>query len=265
MMPAAARPPKAPPIVKPQNIMVTGNERLRSGLYSQGSVIAIGMAPPRPRPVMKRQIASDSTVVAQAEAMLAGPKPTVAKIRTALRPIRSAMGPNTKAPAMRPPRPETNSSESWGGVRFHCARSAGAMKPIAAVSKPSAATTRKQRMRTVIWYRVNGRALMSAPASAALDRRGVSRQGRDGHLHEGEQRQGGQNAVQLVVAFDIEDADVRIVAGDAPQVPPLAGALKVLGFRLFFGFQPLESLRVDIVRRAHIHADAVQHGPQLLA
>src|SRR3954464_9606033 len=98
MMPAAPGPPKAPPIVKPQNIMVTRNERLRSGLYSEVRVIAIGIAPPRPRPVMKRQIASDSTVVAQAEAMLARPKPMVAKIRTALRPIRSAMGPNTKAP-----------------------------------------------------------------------------------------------------------------------------------------------------------------------
>src|SRR3954454_9970046 len=82
MMPAAARPPKAPPIVKPQNIMVTRNERLRSRLYSEVRVIAIGMAPPRPRPVTKRQNASDSTPVAQAERMLATPKPKVEKMRT---------------------------------------------------------------------------------------------------------------------------------------------------------------------------------------
>ena len=61
MMPAAARPPSAAPMVKPQNITVTRNERLRSGQYSEVSVIAIGMAPPRPRPVTKRQIVSDST------------------------------------------------------------------------------------------------------------------------------------------------------------------------------------------------------------
>src|SRR3954453_7948234 len=160
MMPAAARPPKAPPMVKPQNMRVTRNERLRSGLYSEVSVIAIGMAPPSPRPVRKRQTASISTFVAQAEAILARPKPKVEKIRTALRPIRSAIGPNTKAPAIRPARPDTNSSESCGGIRFHCSRSAGAMKPIAAVSNPSAATTKKQRIRTVIWKRLNGRALM---------------------------------------------------------------------------------------------------------
>src|SRR3954471_8440722 len=63
-------------------MMVTRNERLRSGLYSDVSVIVMGMAPPRPRPVMKRQIASVSTFVAQAEAMLARLKPTVAKTRT---------------------------------------------------------------------------------------------------------------------------------------------------------------------------------------
>src|SRR3954464_3711324 len=143
-------------------MMVTRNERLRSGLYSDVSVIVMGMAPPRPRPVMKRQIASVSTFVAQAEAMLARPKPTVAKTRTALRPIRSATGPNTKAPTIRPARPDTNSSESCGGVRLHCSRSAGAMKPIAAVSNPSAATTKKQRIRTVIWKRLNGRALMKS-------------------------------------------------------------------------------------------------------
>jgi len=40
--------------VKPQNILVTRNERSRAGQYSEVSVTAFDMAPPRPWPVTKR-------------------------------------------------------------------------------------------------------------------------------------------------------------------------------------------------------------------
>src|SRR5450830_59587 len=51
---AASAPPQARPSVKPQNISVTSKARLRSGLNSDDKVIAVGMAPPRPTPVRKR-------------------------------------------------------------------------------------------------------------------------------------------------------------------------------------------------------------------
>ena len=159
---AADSPPSAPPIVKPQNMTMTNRERLRSGQYSEVIVIAAGIAPPRPIPVMKRQIVSPSMVVAVAEAMLATAKAAVAKISTALRPTLSASGPKTKAPAISPNSPAPNKGASCAGVTFHCARSAGAMKPTAAVSNPSAATTRKHRMITMSWYRLSGRELMKS-------------------------------------------------------------------------------------------------------
>jgi hypothetical protein len=48
-------------------------------------------------------------------------------------------------------------------------------------------------------------------------------------LHVGEQRQRRQQRVQLVDAADVEDADVGVLAGDAPQVAPLALFLQALG------------------------------------
>src|SRR5687767_1289065 len=53
---AAARPPKADPSVKPQNIKVVRNDRRFSGQNSEVSVIAFGIAPPRPMPVRKRRM-----------------------------------------------------------------------------------------------------------------------------------------------------------------------------------------------------------------
>ena len=55
---AAAMPPIAEPMVKPQNINVTSDDRRRFGQYSDVSVMAVGMAPPSPRPVRKRSAIS---------------------------------------------------------------------------------------------------------------------------------------------------------------------------------------------------------------
>src|SRR3712207_5455212 len=84
-------------MVKPQNIVVTRNDRLRSGQYSEVRVIAFGMAPPSPRPVTKRSAVSVSIDVAKAEARLATPKNRVEKTRTPLRPTLSARGPHQGA------------------------------------------------------------------------------------------------------------------------------------------------------------------------
>ncbi|MNG04598.1 hypothetical protein D3C84_877430 [compost metagenome] len=51
---AEINPPPAMPRLKPQNMLVTSRDFLRSGVYSDSSVVAFGMPAPRPRPVRKR-------------------------------------------------------------------------------------------------------------------------------------------------------------------------------------------------------------------
>ena len=79
-------PPNAEPMVKPQNIKVTRLERRRVGLYSEVKVIAFGIAPPKPRPVTKRQKISEFKSVANAEMRLARPKTKMEPIKIVLRP-----------------------------------------------------------------------------------------------------------------------------------------------------------------------------------
>src|SRR5215471_14139791 len=61
-----------------------------------------------------------------------------------------------------------------------------------------------------------------------VDRRRMPAERRHLHLHEGIERQARQDVVKLGVALDIKDADVRVVADDAPDVAPLAGTLELL-------------------------------------
>ncbi|GLC92566.1 hypothetical protein Tamer19_19740 [Cupriavidus sp. TA19] len=164
--PAEARPPKAEPSVKPQNMVVTRKERRLSGQNSEVSVIALGMAPPRPSPVRKRSSTSVHRSFDQAEARLAAPKNSTDSTSTPLRPKRSASGPNRKAPAIRPPSPAPNSGASCAGVNCHSARMAGAIKPIAAVSKPSTATIRKHSTTMVTWNADSGWRSMNAVTSS---------------------------------------------------------------------------------------------------
>jgi hypothetical protein len=60
---AEINPPPAMPRLKPQNMLVTSNDFLRSGVYSESSVVALGMPAPRPRPVRKRSTSNWSTLV----------------------------------------------------------------------------------------------------------------------------------------------------------------------------------------------------------
>ena len=102
---------------------------------------------------MKRSTISVWISGARLDAMVAAPKNKVVRISTSRRPTLSAIGPNTKAPTIRPNSPAPNKGASIGGVRLHAARSAGAMKPMAAVSNPSMATTRKHSAITSFWVR----------------------------------------------------------------------------------------------------------------
>ncbi len=83
-------------------MLLVMNERLLSGQYSFISVTALGMAAPRPRPVMKRKISSSVRLVAVAEISDAPPITTTEPISSHLRPKRPASGPAPTAPKARP-------------------------------------------------------------------------------------------------------------------------------------------------------------------
>gem|GEM_PF-5329978 len=83
---AATSPPSAEPIVKPQNIRVTRLARRAWGQYSLVSVIVVGIAPPRPRPVRKRSTSRLVMSVANADSSEVRPKKATDRIRIGLRP-----------------------------------------------------------------------------------------------------------------------------------------------------------------------------------
>ena len=101
----ARLPAMAAPKEKPVNMIITRVARRRSGQYSAVSAMALGMAPPKPRPERKRNAISCVSVVELAAARVKTPKIAVEMITTQRRPILSAMGPKTSAPTARPTRP----------------------------------------------------------------------------------------------------------------------------------------------------------------
>ena len=125
-MSAAIPPPTAEPSEKPMNITMIMVARLRCGAYSHVSAIGLGMAPPSPRPVTKRQtrrLVVDSAVTVSSEVT---PNHSVQKMMTGLRPIRSASGLNASAPSMSPNRPAANTGPSSPGFRLQALLSVGA-------------------------------------------------------------------------------------------------------------------------------------------
>jgi hypothetical protein len=62
----------------------------------------------------------------------------------------------------------------------------------------------------------------------------MAQQGHHFDLHKWEQRQRRQHGVQFIVVPDIEDADVRVLPGNAPQVAPGAGLLQFCSARFFY-------------------------------
>ncbi|MNT10695.1 hypothetical protein D3C72_1455380 [compost metagenome] len=148
---AATKPPAAEPSGKPQNMVFTSTARRRCGANSDVSVTALGMAAPRPRPVRKRQTVSQPSVGAYAVARLQAPKKKTDSTSTFLRPMRSASGPAKIAPKARPNRAALMTGPRADFSIPQSCTSAGAIYPMAAVSKPSTATTRKQSTRMSHW------------------------------------------------------------------------------------------------------------------
>ena len=109
---AASKPPSAAPTEKPQNMIITMVARRRCGLNSEVIATAFGIAPPRPSPVRKRIASSVLTSLMKAVASVPMPNASVEKMMIFLRPIRSASGPNTSAPIIRPNRPALNTGPS---------------------------------------------------------------------------------------------------------------------------------------------------------
>ena len=110
--------------------------------------MVFGIAPPRPRPVKKRRIIRASRFGENADSRLKRPNNATHHSMTRLRPSLSESGPHSKAPAVKPNSPAPNSGARSPAVSCQWSRIAGAIKPIAAVSKPSIITTRKQQMMT---------------------------------------------------------------------------------------------------------------------
>lgn len=105
---AEIRPPNTAPSVKPHETHIISVTRLRFGLNSAASAIALGMIAPRPRPVTKRSTSNPVIVVTCVVASMHSPKAKVALISTGLRPILSATTLSTSEPISMPSRPAPN-------------------------------------------------------------------------------------------------------------------------------------------------------------
>ena len=123
----ARKPPNAAPRGKPQNMALVSMARWRSGQYSLVSVTALGMAAPRPRPVMKRSTVRWSKVSTKADARLATPNTKTDAISTNRRPRRSDKGPALSAPAARPNKAALSTGASAGLLTPHSPINEGAM------------------------------------------------------------------------------------------------------------------------------------------
>jgi hypothetical protein len=65
--------------------------------------------------------------------------------------------------------------------------------------------------------------------------------------------------VQLIRALHVEDADVRVLPDDAPQVAPSAVPLQLLCASFLVGAQFFDVFRVRIGRNVNVHSDVEQH------
>ncbi len=169
MMAAATNPPAAAPSVKPQNMPLSSNARRRVGTHSESSVVALGVAAPRPRPVMKRRIVSMVSDEAYTVARLKMPNRATEATSTGLRPILSAIGPDISAPSARPTSEALSAGPNACFGTPHSLVSEGTTKPIAAVSKPSATMIRKHRTKTTAWYPLKRWPSMNSCTSSVAD------------------------------------------------------------------------------------------------
>lgn len=78
-------------------------------------------------------------------------------------------------------------------------------------------------------------------------------------LHKGVKRQRIQNVVQFGRAFHLEDADVRVLPCDAPQMQPLALLLELLRTLVLLLAQVFDLFRVRIMRNPDGNLHMEQH------
>ena len=126
MTAAARKPPMAAPSEKKQTSNVVSRFRLRSGAYSAVRAIPFGIAPPSPRPARNRNVMSCSTDAQSAQAIVNTPKTRAQSTIVGLRPWRSATGPNTSAPSIKPASPLLKIGPSSARLTPHSRTIAGA-------------------------------------------------------------------------------------------------------------------------------------------
>src|SRR3546814_6796178 len=78
--------------------------------------------------------------------------------------------------------------------------------------------------------------------------------------HVGEQRQPGQDLVQFLVAVDVEDAVVGVLADHAPDVAPLAAALQLLRVRLLARLDVIGDVGRQVGGDLDVHSYLEKHG-----
>lgn len=118
--------------------------RKRVGVYSDVSEIAVGRAPPRPRPVTKRRAARLLMDVAKGVSKEHIANNATENISTGLRPKRSPASPSAMAPSMPPSRPAPKTGPNWEGSTCQLLAISGATNATHCVSKPSIMATSAQ-------------------------------------------------------------------------------------------------------------------------
>ena len=121
------KPPQEMPNIKPQPAKPVKNALRLAGMYSDTMVLMLGMAAPKPTPVMKRKISNCSKFCAKAEAMLQVEKMNTAMMSTVLRPILSATGPKDTAPTAKPNKAALITGAKWLFSKFHSVSRLGAI------------------------------------------------------------------------------------------------------------------------------------------
>ena len=116
---AASSPASAPPSGMATIVNVTASGRLRAGTYSEASVAAFGMAPPRPRPARNRTAARASIEFTNASAAVNAPKMNTLPSRAGRRPHRSPRMPPSSPPSIMPNGPIARASVNSRRGRPH--------------------------------------------------------------------------------------------------------------------------------------------------
>src|SRR5688500_14209939 len=95
----------------------------------------------------------------------------------------------------------------------------------------------RRRMSEISWL------ARSAMEFSSVECVGMARQRGDADVQVGEERESGEQLVQLVDGLDVEDADVRVAPGDAPEMRPPPVAVQRLRVLALAGLELLGLLR----------------------